>query len=361
MGTVEKVKRRVVELVCVFLLSMVVSALAQTITEQNALLRAQKFADQVVRVIPKRIDGTTAPAGFGLLVGELDGFVYIATPYHVAFGRDQDRRSSLSATPSVAFHSDRFKMIQARRLDVASPRDDLAVLQVALPQGLAPPRAPMVLAAQLPLGTWVWNIGIGQEWDMPDRAGGLGPQDAVTGLRRTSGLRTPPGASGGAVVTYSGVIGIVLVDGTDISFLLPVERIVQLFTAWGFPVNLLTSQPGVDPAAELWQHNGSILKLVTDPEAQHQRLIFVEPRTDLRRLGVIPGMVQFAGTRDGSTYSGQGTAFSRLCGGIQFRMSGKLVNDRLIILKGLQPRVNPDTCARAAPTEVEYRFEKISP
>ena len=76
---------------------------------------------------------------------------------------------------------------------------------------------------------------------MPDRAGGLGPQDAVTGLRRIGALRTPPGASGGAGVTDSGVIGIVLQDASDYSLLLPVERIVQLFTAWGLPVNLLTS------------------------------------------------------------------------------------------------------------------------
>jgi formylglycine-generating enzyme required for sulfatase activity len=42
-------------------------------------------------------------------------------------------------------------------------------------------------------------------------------------------------------VTAGGVIGIVLQDAGDYSLLLPVERIIQLFTAWGLPVNLLTS------------------------------------------------------------------------------------------------------------------------
>jgi TPR repeat protein len=228
---------RSIELACVVLLAGVGSALAQ-MSEQDARQHAEKFSDQVVRVIPKRTDGAPAPAGFGLVVGERAGQVYIATPYHVAFG--SDRPSSLGPTPGIVFRSDRYNTIQARRIDVASPQDDLAVIEVTPPQGLALPRAPLVLASQLRPATFVWNIGLGQEWVMPDRAGGLGPQDVVTRLRRIGQLRTPPGASGGAGVTDSGVIGIVLQDATDYSLLLPVERIVELFSAWALPVNLLT-------------------------------------------------------------------------------------------------------------------------
>jgi hypothetical protein len=241
-----KIIQRVV-LACVLLTAGLGSALAQATSEPEALARAAKFADQVVRVIPQRTDGASAEVGFGLIVGERAGKVYIATPNHVVFGLE--RPSVLSAAPGVVFQGDRYNTIPARRLDRASP-DDLAVLEVAPPQGLALPRAPIVLAAQLARGTWAWNIGIGQDWDMPDRAGGLGPLDAVTGLRRIGALRTPPGASGGAGVTDSGVIGIVLQDASDYSLLLPVERIVQLFTAWGLPVNLLTSAgPSTEPTA----------------------------------------------------------------------------------------------------------------
>jgi hypothetical protein len=51
-------------------------------SEPEALARAKKFADQVVRVIPRHTDGAPAPAGFGLVVGERAGKVYIATPIH---------------------------------------------------------------------------------------------------------------------------------------------------------------------------------------------------------------------------------------------------------------------------------------
>jgi hypothetical protein len=159
-------------------------ALAQTMSEPE---RAEKFADQVVRVIPLRTDGTPSETGFGLVVGERAGKAHIATPRHVAFG--PERHSSLSATPPVVFRGDRFNTIQERRLDVASAPDDLAVLEVAPPQELTLPRAPMVLATQLQRGTWVWNIGIGEDWDMPDRAGGLGIGEPISRWRRVVGVK----------------------------------------------------------------------------------------------------------------------------------------------------------------------------
>jgi len=223
-----------------WLLASMGCALAQTMSEPEALARAEKFTDQVVRVIPQRTDGMAdqAVAGFGLIVGERTGRAFIATPYHVAFGNE--RPSSLNATPGIIFRGEQYTTIQARRLPVASPTDDLAVIEVALPRGITLPQAPRVEAAQLPRGTWVWNIGIGQGWDTPPRAGGLDRDEPISRWRRVGGLRTPSGASGGAAVTAGGVIGMVLQDAGDYSLLLPVERIVQLFIAWNLPVNLLT-------------------------------------------------------------------------------------------------------------------------
>jgi hypothetical protein len=255
---------RCIVIACGLLSTGLCIAAPPPLSEPEALARAERFADQVVRIIPELSDGTPAPTGFGLVVGERAGKAYIATPYHLAFGLE--RPSSVGATPGVVFRADRYNTIRARRLDVASVQDDLAVLEVAPPQGLILPRAPMVLAGQLPRGTWVWNIGIGPNWDMPDRAGGLGPEEVVTGRRRVGQLRTPPGASGGAAVTDGGVIGIVLQDATDFSLLLPVERIVQLFKAWQLPVNLLASGPVLHPPPNPSTSNRP--KFLSDPRCQ---------------------------------------------------------------------------------------------
>ena len=225
-------------------------ATAQTITEQEALARARGFSDQVVRVVPKHLDGGLASAGFGIIVGDDGGKIYIATPRHVVFG--DEKVSSLTATPSVVFHWAPYSPIEAQRLDVAIPNpNDLAVVTVPTPRGLAAPHAPMVATEGLRLGAWVWNIGVGGAWETPDRAGGFGGLDAPTNLVHIGELRTPPGASGGAGVTENGVIGMVLLDGSDYSLLLPIERIVSLFQFYRLPVNLLVPvpRPAAKPAA----------------------------------------------------------------------------------------------------------------
>ena len=238
-------------LVCVSVLSEMNFALAQT--EPEARKRASQFKPQVVRVITHHIDGTEADVGFGLIVSEEKGRIYIATPRHVALGWGGS--PPLSDNLEIVFQSNPYDKIPAKRLppDVTSPeeRDDLAVLEVASPEGMTLPRAPIVNATRLQEGTWVWNIGINESWEMPDRAGGLGPENVLTGRRRIGELRTPGGASGGAAVTEDGIIGIVLQDGGDYSLILPIERIISLFQFWHFQVNLLTPLGELDDGT--WQ------------------------------------------------------------------------------------------------------------
>jgi peptide/nickel transport system substrate-binding protein len=274
----------------------VASVLAQALSEPEALARAGEFADQVVRVIPERADGAPTGAGFGLIVGERGGKVYIATPSHVVFG--QDRPSLLNSTPVVVFRGSRYDKIPARRLEVASAQDDLAVVEAVPPQGLALPHAPIAPAAQLRRGSWVWNIGIAQDWDMPDRAGGLGPVDVVTGLRRIGQLRTPPGASGGAGVTERGVIGIVLQDATDSSWLLPVERIIELFTAWDLPVNLLISPQAVS-STEVGTPSGP--GALASPLVASSPSVASAPLQAVGQCGARTSRKQTSGSRDGVT------------------------------------------------------------
>ena len=109
------------------------------------------------------------------------------------------------------------------------------MLEVPAPAGFRPPRIPMVQADKLLISTWVWNIGIGGEWELPFRAGGLGRIDPLTRWLRVGALRTPGGSSGGAAVTEDGILGMVERDGEAYSFILPIERVAELFRAWRLP------------------------------------------------------------------------------------------------------------------------------
>jgi hypothetical protein len=111
--------------------------------------------------------------------------------------------------------------------------------------------------------------------------------------------------------------------------------------------------------ASLWSHNGSLLQLVSGPQPGRQRFIFFKPRLGLANIGVTPGMVQFAGLRDGNEFRGSGYAFSRGCGALSFEMVGNAVNEQLIILRGIQPQVEAITCVKSAlKIDVEWKFEK---
>ncbi len=226
---------------------------AQTFGEPQARARAERFREQVVRVLTETMSGVPGEPGFGIIVGEANGRLYIATPHHVAFGRDP-RNTKVKDTPSVLFYTDpNARPILGRRLDsAASPQenDDLAVLEVATPAGFRLPRVPMVQADKLLIGSWVWNVGIGGDWELPFRAGGLGTIDPLTRWRRVGALRTPGGSSGGAAVTEDGILGMVERDGETYSLILPIERVAELFRAWRLPVNLIEPGPAQSaPAA----------------------------------------------------------------------------------------------------------------
>jgi S1-C subfamily serine protease len=161
------------------------------------------------------------------------------------------------------------------------------------------------------------------------------------------------GMSGGPVLNNNGlVVGVIRSDDsfTPTNLLSSLVRI--------FP-RINCSGSGTAAASDsLWDHNGSVLRLISGPQPRHQRFAFVELRSALANIGVAPGMVQFDGVRDGDSYSGSGYAFSRSCGAVRFEMTGRNIDERSIRLRGRQPRVDPRTCAKVSPIDVEWAFEK---
>ena len=109
-------------------------------------------------------------------------------------------------------------------------------------------------------------------------------------------LRTPPGASGGAGVTERGVIGIVLQDATDSSWLLPVERIIELFTAWDLPVNLLISPQAVS-STEVGTPSGP--GALASPLVASSPSVASAPLQAVGQCGARTSRKQTSGSRDG--------------------------------------------------------------
>ncbi len=212
-------------------------AVAQSVADMQARERASTYQAQVAVIQPQRRDGQAAPSGFGLLVGERDGVLYIAVPRHVVIDPDQlnDER------PRVRLFG-RAEWLAGRLGADSSPADDLAVVLFDLPSGYVPPRAPTVNRRTLRVGTAVWNIGCQQRWDMPVLPGVFSSYQP--GQRKLVFERLPivPGCSGGAVVAPDGIVGMAQVAGAGggvNQLALDIDQLLEQFGWWNLPTNLV--------------------------------------------------------------------------------------------------------------------------
>lgn len=86
-------------------------------------------------------------------------------------------------------------------------------------------------------------------------------------------------------------------------------------------------------ADSLWDHNGSIVRLVAD--GSHRTFLYEVPREGLQRAGVSKGTILFEGVRDGQRYKGTARRFSRNCAEpLQYSVSGAVETETRIVLRG---------------------------
>jgi hypothetical protein len=212
------------------------------------------FRPIVVRVIPHGSDGGDRPSGFGIIMGERDGKLYVATADHVVRGGTPD---VLTDHPDVVFFQERPDRRPAERLPehLGPESGDLAVLRVLQPPNFVATALPVVPVGKLSWGTAVWNIGRDGEWIVPTSPAGFQDQQPRSGLLVFDRMAAPPGASGSAVVAEAGVVGMIVIDAGrgDVAYALPAEMLQHQFQLWGFPIHTAAAAPGaqtVDPRAE---------------------------------------------------------------------------------------------------------------
>jgi len=209
---------------------------------------ALDFQHNVVRIITKTADGQDGPAGFGIVIGERDGRLYIATPDHVARGSDD-----LTATPDVIFFAEQGRRYPARRLEelrIPPAQGDLAVLELARPSSFRPARITIIDPGEVPDAAPIWNVGRTERWLVPTSPGGFQGIDVQTNHLMVEDLPTPPGSSGGAVLTDRALLGMTLRDSgaQRITYVFRGDRLVEVFQRWQLPVNLVQRNVASAPA-----------------------------------------------------------------------------------------------------------------
>ena len=194
---------------------------------------ALKLRQNTVRIEVGDQDGQH---GFGFVVGERDGFLYIATARHILAGSDIANSPSIT-TARVIFYSDQGNSYTANVLGTHS--GDLAVLRLATPPGFRWIAECLAGPSASKRGTQVWFIGKRDEWYIPAQPGSLASEQPSTeSLIEIDGLPVSPGTSGAPLIAITGITGMIQKDFADDTRALTIDFIQQAIQRWNYPWGL---------------------------------------------------------------------------------------------------------------------------
>ncbi len=228
-----------VRVLAVFLLLALNSSFSQAEDKERMVDSLQK---NVVRIEAKE-------DGFGFIVGERGGLLYIVTARHVAVGRD-DVPTTGTARVRVEFYDRRGKMYDAELLGTHDVARDLAVLTVPAPSGVEWSRECLAGAEKQKGGTSVWFVGRDRDWKPSVSPGRLLAGPSIDGVLEIDGMSVRPGSSGGPAISETGIIGLIQTDSALETRALSVDFIRKEFQEWNHPWDLRLFQ-NTPPVSDL--------------------------------------------------------------------------------------------------------------
>lgn len=175
--------------------------------------------------------------GFGFIVGERSGYLYIATARHVLTA---DAPDALHTEVNVYFYSDQGTAAKAEMLGPHA--NDLGMVRVPKPRGLSWRKDCLPKTGQQARGTPVWFVGRNREWYVPVRSGTIvSDQPSTQSQIEVEYLQVAPGTSGAPLVAGSGFIGIIQNDSDVGTLVLTSDFIERAFKQVNYPWNLTAS------------------------------------------------------------------------------------------------------------------------
>lgn len=191
---------------------------------------AYSLRQNVVRISATM--STHVENGFGFVVGEKSGQLYIATAHHVVASSDPDTKT---LRVDVEFFDHRGKTYKAELLGTHDTDRDLAVLTVPGPPGFTWTKKCMAGADKQKRGVPVWSIGRVGEWKIPVEPGHVASDTSPDWMLDLEGTVVQPGSSGGPVVSDTGIIGMIEQDSAGNTRALSIDLIKREFEDWNHP------------------------------------------------------------------------------------------------------------------------------
>jgi hypothetical protein len=221
-------QRRRQESVCIFLLLALNSAFSQ---EESQERMVDSLRTNVVRIEAKE-------DGFGFIVGERGGRLYVVTARHVVVGRDEEPTTG-PVKVKLEFYDRIGKLYDAELLGTHDTARDLAVLTVSAPLGVEWAKECLAGAERQKRGTPVWFVGRDREWKPSVSPGRLLAGPSLDGLLEIDGMSVKPGSSGGPAISDNGIIGMIETDSAENTRILSVDFIKKALEEWHHPWDLL--------------------------------------------------------------------------------------------------------------------------
>jgi hypothetical protein len=201
----------------------------------------------VVRIIAHIGAGAAPRDGFGFVVGEDAGQLYIVTADHLVRGDGPDESDR---HPTVIFFQDQGTQYSGDLLGTDLPRGqgDVAVIRLKPVQKIG---WKMAAKAAEPVGrdTKTWFIGKLGEWYVPTRPGFVNEVEP-NGTIRLDGLPVSVGTSGAPLISAGGIVGMVVTDASVFSEATPLDVIQRAFEKWNYPWQLVATEGPQSPRPE---------------------------------------------------------------------------------------------------------------
>ncbi|MEA2343452.1 MAG: hypothetical protein QOF63_1621 [Thermoanaerobaculia bacterium] len=184
--------------------------------------------------------------GFGFIVGERSGALYVATAYHVV--APPEGGDLAAPKVKVQFYDHQGTSVDATIIGTHDIAHDLAVLTVVPPQGFEWKKHCLGRTNEhQKLGTEVWYVGKTGNWNVPVSPGRIANEEIIDGVLNVETLSILPGSSGGPLIAPSGIVGLILRDDASNTTALSITYVKTIFKQWNHPWNVELADAATPP------------------------------------------------------------------------------------------------------------------
>lgn len=177
---------------------------------------ALKFRKNVIRI-------SDPEEGFGIIVGESDGHLFVLTAHHVI----SDDKEKLYESVTVQTHHKPDQDITADTVELNalvekidgkefSAKDfDIGILRIPKPDHFRWEKDLTAMARDHAVGMKAWYVGRSQEWEVPAEPGIIDNQDISKGRRIELSMSVREGSSGAPIFSKYGFFGMLRAENAS--------------------------------------------------------------------------------------------------------------------------------------------------